>query len=182
MKNAKSFTLIELLISISIFAVIMVTLFSAFRTGIFGLSRIEESALVSETGYIALSRIDKDLRNSFAYSPDDSKFTGKKDSLSFLTLNPNFAYVNYYFSGNKLLRLVRINKDALKTDSETKPKVLAKDVKQIEFVYLYIDPATNKFKETDTWNGASALPSAVRVKLVSEKKEEALFVRTIYLP
>ena len=48
MKIKSAFTLIELLISVSIFAVIMVSLYSAFSTGVLGLGKIEESAAVSD--------------------------------------------------------------------------------------------------------------------------------------
>ncbi len=181
MKYKKAFTLIELLISISIFAVIMVSLYSAFGTGVLGLGKIEESATAYQTGYMILSRIEKDLRNSFAYSADEVKFTGKKDALTFLTLTPEFSLISYSLSGDKLLRLVRINKDALKTDSETKPKALAQNIKQIEFTYFYPDPDTKELKENDNWTDNTAFPTAVRVRLILEKKADAPFVRTIYL-
>ncbi|MDO8662639.1 MAG: prepilin-type N-terminal cleavage/methylation domain-containing protein [Candidatus Omnitrophota bacterium] len=181
MKNEKAFTLIELLISIAIFAVIMVSLYSAFSTGVLGLGKIEESATASQTGYTILSRIGKDLRNSFAYSADEVKFTGKNDALTFLSLTPEFSWVSYSLSGDKLLRLVRINKDALKTDSETKPKVIAQNIKQIEFTYLYTDPDTKELKENDNWTDNTTLPTAVRVRLILEKKADVPFIRTIYL-
>ncbi len=180
MKNKKAFTLIELLISIAIFAVIMVSLYSAFNTGVLGLGRIEASATASQTGYMILNQIDKDIKNSFVYSPDAVKFIGKKNALAFLALTPEFSYVSYSLSGNKLFRLVRINKEALKNDSEIKPKVLAQNIKQIEFTYIYPDPDTKELKETDNWTDNTAFPTAVRVSLILEKKAETPFIRTIY--
>ncbi len=182
MKEEKAFTLVELLISISILAIIMLSLYSAFNTGVLGLRQVEEGALVSESGYLILSRIDRDLRNSFAYYNDDVKFVGKKDALSFLSLTPDFSFISYSLNGNKLLRLIRTNKEAIKADSKTNPRVLAKNVKQIEFTYLAFDPNTKKLKETDSWTDNTALPVAVRITLTLEKKEASPFVRTIYLP
>jgi len=182
MKEEKAFTLVELLISISIFAIIMLSLYTAFNTGVLGLRQVEENAIASETGYLVLSRIDRDLRNSFAYCDVDVKFAGKKEALSFLSLTPDFSFISYSLSGNKLLRLLRTNKDALKADSKTNPRVLAKNVKQIEFTYLALDPNTKKLKETDSWTDNTALPVAVRVTLTLEKKEAFPFIQTIYLP
>lgn len=181
MKNRRSFTLLELLISISIFAVVMLSLYAAFSSGIFGLRRVEEEAVASETGYLALSRIGRDLRNAFAYSADDVKFTGQKNTLSFLTLGPEFTAVSYTLSGNNLLRSAGINKDALNTDSGIKPRVVAKNVKQIEFTYISCDPDTKELTEAGDWNDAAALPVAVRVILTLEKRENAPLSRTIYL-
>jgi len=182
MKNKKSFTMIELLISLSIFAVIMITLLTAFRTGIFGLNRMQESIEASEYGFIALSHINKDLRNSFVYSKEDSKFKGEKDSLSFMTLSPNYSFVNYYLSGNELLRLIRSGQEALKSGSGIKPRVVAKRIKRIEFTYFSSDPDTKQLKETNAWEEPSFMPAAVRIILIPEKTEEAGFTRTIYLP
>ncbi len=181
MRNKKAFTLVELLISISIFAVIMISLYSAFSTGVLSLGRIEESATASQTGYMILSRIERDVRNSFAYSPDEAKFIGNKNSLSFLTLSPEFSYVSYSLNGNKLLRLIRKNKAALENNSEIKPRILAQNVKQLEFTYLSSDPDTKELKESDAWSDNTALPAAIKVNLILENKPGNPYTRTIYL-
>ncbi|MFH0856107.1 MAG: type II secretion system protein GspJ [Candidatus Omnitrophota bacterium] len=182
MRHSKAFTLIELLISLCVFAIIMVTLYSAFNTGVTGLGRIEANATALESGYFTLERIGKDLRNSFAYSSDDSRFSGDNAGLSFLTLGPQFSFIKYSLSGKVLLRLARVNQDALQNASGTKPKILARNVKQIKFTYIYLDPDSKELKETDAWNDTSALPVAVKVNLVLEGKRDAAFTRTIYLP
>lgn len=181
MKKNKSFTLIELLISISIFAIIMTAIYASFNTGVLGIRQIEENSRVLRTAYLVLSRINKDLRNSFAYCDDQVKFAGSKGALSFLSLTPDFSFISYSLDGNKLLRLIRVNKDAFKDDSETKSRVLAKNVKQIEFTYLALNPNTKNIQETDSWSDSAALPLAVRVSLTLEKREASPFVRTIYL-
>lgn len=182
MKKNEAFTLVELLISLSIFAVIMIALYSAFSTGIGGLRKIESSALACESGYFALERINKDLRNSFAYLPDNVKFSGNGAGLSFLTRLPDFSFVKYSLGDKTLFRLVRTNQDALKDSSETKPRILAKNVATASFTYIYPDPASGELKETDIWNDPSALPAAVRVEITLEGKKESPFIRTIYLP
>ena len=182
MKIKSAFTLIELLISVSIFAVIMVSLYSAFSTGVLGLGKIEESAAVSETGYMILGRIERDLRNSFAYSSDDVKFTGDKSGLTFFTLSPLFSCVTYSFSAGKLFRSVRINKDALKIDAQIRLRLLAQNIKQMWFTYLLFDPEAKILHESDTWNDPAVLPTAVRVSFILEKKDNFTFKRTIYLP
>ena len=86
MKLVKALTLVELLIASSIFVVVMVTIYSAFHSGIFGYRNIEETLDVYQTARSILGRINLDLRNSFAYSEDETKFVGEKNKISFLTL------------------------------------------------------------------------------------------------
>ncbi|MCX5715091.1 MAG: prepilin-type N-terminal cleavage/methylation domain-containing protein, partial [Candidatus Omnitrophica bacterium] len=68
MKKTKAFSLVELLIASAIFAVVMVSIYSAFRTGIFGYKNIRENIEIYQSARFILERINLDLRNAFAYS------------------------------------------------------------------------------------------------------------------
>jgi prepilin-type N-terminal cleavage/methylation domain-containing protein len=203
------FTLVELLVASSIFVVVMLTIYSAFHSGIFGYRNIEATIDTYQTARMVLERINLDLRNSFAYSQEESKFQGKNNELSFLTLVDSYqyqedkiiqiqdyAFVSYQLETNKLMRLCRKNQEALKEEekSEIQPEEMASGV-DIEFEYgdIYTGPTGQqeiKFKKSWAVELADekladekrVLPQAVRVNLTIKGKAEQNFARTIYLP
>lgn len=192
MKLVKALTLVELLIASSIFVVVIVTIYSAFHSGIFGYRNIEETLDVYQTARSILGRINLDLRNSFAYSEDETKFVGEKNKISFLTLVDtyrqdkivqDYAFVSCKLGDdNKLVRLCRKNQEALKEDSEIQPEEMADNVEKLNFTYFYFDTADSKLKERDSWDDPKNLPVAVKVSLTIKAKLEQKFERTIYLP
>lgn len=193
MQKTKAFTLVELLIASSIFIVVMLTIYSAFHTGIFGYRNIEEAIDTYQAAGQILGRINLDLRNSFVYAANETKFEGENNRISFLTLVDSYqednavqdyAFVAYTLEGNKLMRLCRINQDSLNNESETEPEEMADNI-GIIFTYFYIDPddpANSSLKEKDLWDDKLKLPVAVKINLTVKGKTESNFQRTIYLP
>lgn len=198
-KNIMAFTLVELLIASAIFLVVMLTIYSAFQSGIFGYRNIEETINMYLSARQILERINSDLRNAVVYSGQDAKFTGNKNEASFLTLvdsfskqadtlNQDFAYVLYKLEGNKFLRLCRKNKDALNEKSETEPDEMSLNIVTISFSYGDIDHTDNSLKFKDSWAGEGAanekvrLPVEVKVKITLKNKINEEFERTIFLP
>ena len=179
----KGFTLIELLISLLIFALVMLSLYFAFSSGTFGFSNIEENTAVFQSASNVLGRLNLDLRNSFPYTADDSKFTGEENKISFLTVaGKDFAQAAYSLEGNNLSRLLKINKDALNEKKEITPAVIANNIKEIHFTYLYLESGNNNLKEKDSWQGADKIPAAVKISLTTSGKINKTFTRTVYLP
>jgi len=193
MQKTKAFTLVELLIASSIFIVVMLTIYSAFHTGIFGYRNIEEAIDTYQAAGQILGRINLDLRNSFVYSANETKFEGENKQISFLALVDSYqedktvqdyAFVSYALEGNKLMRLCRINQDALNNESETKSEEMADNIEVI-FTYFYIDPddpTNNSLKEKGAWDDKVKLPAAVKINLTVKGKTESNFQRTVYLP
>ena len=147
MKKLTGFTLVELLIAASIFVVVMVSIYSAFSAGMFGYKGIEENIKISQIARQILERINLDLRNSFAYSDSDAKFSGAKDSLSFLSLadnynnneiTPTYAFISYKLEGDRLMRLRRVNQEALKETSEIEAEEIGADIEELVFSYADI--------------------------------------------
>lgn len=191
MKKNKALTLVELLIASSIFVIVMVTIYSAFHSGIFGYRNIDENINIYQTARSILERINLDLRNSFTYSTDESKFEGENNRLGFLTLVDSYreenivqdyAYVSYKLGENKFMRLCRKNQEAINDKSETEPEEMASDIDGINFSYGYIDPADKSLKWKESWDNLKALPIAVRVKLTLKNKTKQEFERIVYLP
>jgi prepilin-type N-terminal cleavage/methylation domain-containing protein len=188
MSGKRAFTLIEVLIASSIFAVVMVALYAAFSSGVFGWRNIEEQTEAYQQARHILGRMNLDLRNSFAYASGDAGFSGSGDKISFFaTVDDyqengfirNYALVSYYQQGNKLMRLCRRNSDSLNPASEVKAGEIGSGVERISFTYIYIDKG--KSRESESCDNAKIFPAAVKVKLVLKKKYAYEFERMIYL-
>lgn len=191
MKRPNAFTLVELLIASVIFVVVMTTIYSAFHTGIFGFRNIEEIINTYQTARQILERINLDLRNSFFYSEEESKFTGENNKLSFFTLVdsyqgdkiiPEYAFVAYKLEGNKLMRLCRKRQDALNDKLDIESDEMASNVGEIIFSYGYFGAGSQEIRWKDSWEDKKAFPLAVKINLTIKDKGEQNFQRTIYLP
>jgi len=198
-----SFTLVELLISISIFALIILSLYSAFQTGFLSYNRIDSAFNIYQTARLILNRIDLDLKNAFIYSRDDSRFRGNAGALEFFSIADSFQKgetFSYfcrirYESNNQILnRVFYQNLEAVKEDSVLEGEELSPDVKEISFQYAYKSPDPSKpFDWQDSWpkegdtNQKKDLPLAVKIKLSlieKNKQQEHIveFSRTVALP
>jgi prepilin-type N-terminal cleavage/methylation domain-containing protein len=190
MKKNKAVTLIELLITSAIFVVVMVAIYSAFQTGIFGYRDIEENIQLYQSARQILERINLDLRNSFAFSKDETKFIGSKNEISFLTLVDSFtqdkimqdyALVAYKLEEGKFTRLCRKNQQALNEKSEIEPLEFAENVAELSFSYAALPTSGQSIEWKDSWEDTKKLPTAVRVELTLKNKIRQEFERQIFL-
>ncbi len=188
-KRIKSFTLIELLIATAIFTVVIVSVYSAFTSGLFGYRNINNAINTYQSARLVLGRMNQDIRNSFAYWEDDTKFIGAPGNLSFLTLadtykgdklTMEYAFLRYSLSDNKLMRLCRKGADALKSDSDTVAQQMRADVTELSFGYIDYDDKTKSLKEpVGEWKDTKRLPAAVKINLAINGEQ---FERTVFLP
>ena len=190
-KICKGFTLVELLMASTIFAVVMAGLYSAFRTGIFSYGRIDESISLSQEAAQILDRMNLDIRNSLPYAQEEPRFMGLAQNMSFFTLadvydNENLvrlmARVTYSLANHQLLRSCLTNTDALNENAEPKPEEMASNIEEFSLSYGFLD----KDAKTILWQEAmQVLPSwplAVKVKLTLKEKTQMEFERTIFTP
>lgn len=185
------FTLIELLISSSILAVILVTLYSAFSTGMFGYRNIEENINAYQSARQIMEQIDKDLRNCFAFSDEETKFNGNSTQMSFLAVTDSYnakeitgvySFISYELSDGKLMRLERNAKDCLNKNSQIAPEELPADIEEVIFSYGYLSGPDNALVFKDSWEQVNELPCAVKIKLTLKSKIKTGFERTVFLP
>ena len=191
-KYPKGFTLIEILLATAIFTVVAASIYSAFYSGLFGYRNISEAINTYQGARLILERINRDLRNSFAYSGDDSKFNGGENGISFFTLADSYkegrivkeyAFVSYSLQENRLLRLCRRNEAALNDDSDMEPEEMPVEVSKLSFSYLEFNDMAKSLGETSQWSDSQNMPAAVKVNLaIKGKEKEVEFGRTIFLP
>jgi prepilin-type N-terminal cleavage/methylation domain-containing protein len=197
MRKQNAFTLIELLIVSSIFSVVMLAVYLAFNTGVFGYKHIEENLDAYQAARQILSRINLDLRNSFSLSDAAGRtgFSGSSTELNFLTLvdtfsadnfKREFALVSYKLQADKLLRLCRKNTEALNDKSEIPAEEMAQGL-AIKFSYGYLSLEKQEIVFQDSWGansraGATTLPVAVKISFGLTGIAGQALERTIYLP
>lgn len=182
MKKISGLSLIEILISVSIFSVIILSVYSAFQTGTLSYNKIDSSYNSYQTARSIFNRIESDLKNAYIYSDADSKFSGTSQSLDFFSVNDFYdkngvrqgiCRIKYDFSNPSLKRTLYQKLDATIGNPETASLVeLSGDIKKITFQYALAtaDP-DQPFIWQDAWpeQGIAlqlkTLPLAVEIKL-----------------
>lgn len=154
-RNARGFTLVEVLIALGILTIVMTILYSTFSASSVTAELVEERAdeLASLTG--ALDTIGQEIRGAFEWSP------GQKSRITFTTMtslredpSPGIQTVSYEFDQDRLTRTV------LRTGLDGRPPrtfVLLDGVR---------DPAFSFFdgrQWRDDWPATGRLPAGVRV-------------------
>ncbi len=177
-KKTNAFTLIELLITTVIFAVVVVSLYSAFHAGILSYNRLDSVFNVFQASRMAFNRLELDLRNAFIYSDTDSKFKGTAQALDFFSICDtydkdksyrNVSRMKYELSGNILKRTNLSGLSALDDMADSEPDEMA-DIKEISFKYAFADGnSDNPYSWQDLWpmlvNQKEILPAAVIIRL-----------------
>ena len=192
MKKNNAFTLVELLIAASIYAVVMVGILSAFRSGIFGYGHIDRKLGFSQTRAFVLYRVDADIRNIFSFSKTNSMFDGKAGELSFLTeadfyedgqVRQDVARVAYSFSGNALMRLSRRGKLCFSPDSSEPPDVIWTGLREVSFSYGSTLKPGQALNWSDVWKDPKSLPEAIRLHIVfQDATDQPPLEHIVYLP
>ena len=198
--HQKSFTLIELLIAITIITLIVLSLYSAFSTGILAYKKMDSAFESFQEARIILNRLEADLKNSFAYSKESSSFKGNSQTLDFFNVSQiynkdkqysDICRIKYELFGSSLKRTAFTGLTALTEDENVKPQDFSNSIKNINFEYAYINEGEKKdIIWQNAWpqkdEQAKQLPLAVRVKLLfinTEAKQQKTieFTKTIAL-
>jgi type II secretory pathway component PulJ len=194
----KSFTLVELLIAVTMISVILLSLYSAFNTGILSYKKIDASFDAYQEARAIFNRIEIDLKNSFPYKKDVSLFNGTSEHLEFFTvldiynkdkIDTQICRIKYQFDTNTLKRTAYVAEAAIDNTTEPVPEELSAAVKSINFEYAGIDSSG---KEAFTWQAnwpqdntqGNEMPLAVKAKITlvgrNEKQENLIeFSKTI---
>ena len=156
------FTLIEVLVSVTIFAIVMSILYSTFSTSSANAKIVEGMAddLSSLSG--TLDTFSHEVRGAYSSSESSLEgFSGKKEAVTFITTTPyvrdgepTVQLVSYIFEEDRLIRRT------LRPGSE----------KEVKGEYLLLDgikdPAFSFFDGKgwiDDWPSGNKLPAGVRI-------------------
>ncbi len=202
LRNAnKGFTLLELLISLTILGVIVVIIFGAFRIGIRAWEKGEKDVESRQRQRIVLDLIKRQLASICLSEVKDASqqpllLKGDNKSIEFVSHIPmapgnkfGTVYVKYVVKpkdGGKRERLTFWEKNIVLLDKETDMNDLHEDdffelfpgVQSIAFEYLKggTDEETSQWQET--WDQAidEGFPRAIRVILMEDVEKAPIYV------
>ena len=160
--KGSGFTLVELLVAITIFSAIAVVLYSCFRGGIVSYRRISDEADSQQRLRYVLLNIEKDLKNAFLMT--NIPFEGEDKRISFTSMltdeenaTLNAGRISYYIKQGDnsyvLVRKTQSLQEALSlfaagydTGAELMPglvsgkeEVITEGLSDIRFTYLYAE-------------------------------------------
>jgi prepilin-type N-terminal cleavage/methylation domain-containing protein len=180
-----AFSLIELLIAVTIFSVVSIAIYSTFSSGAAVLHRVKNIDLGQQKILLKTEKLARELREQPGYRKQ--LFWGTKTSLSFpASLNYAPCRITYYFNSSSLclMRVVDELNDILTTEGrvdtefKSKPSVFLSKVNGVKFTYLYLDPKKNEYYWAEEWSG-EYLPIAVKFIITSQNQE---YASTVFLP
>ena len=196
MKMKKTgFTFIELIVAVTIFSIIAVSIYSVFRAGISIWRRTSPLIEASQSFRFFFDTITKDLKNSVPYVKKGVNFEGGNQKISFMAVvgmsgqdipfHMELAKVIYYFDRAKgtVIRAVATRTEGFNEDHAKGMDILnGIEEKDFSFNYCYMITESpteydyewkNNWEDEDRDNGR--IPRGVRVKA-------GQYTKTIFVP
>lgn len=197
-KNNRGFTLLELLIAISLSVIIFVILFASLRLGHKSQEKGTQKAEELQKLRIIGDRITWLIRGTYPFTvkkPDSQKiyFKGDSGSIGFVTTSTDsfgkgpediagLKWVSIFTEndGMKIREKVFFLEDVF-DDSGGKVYVLDPDVKKMELEYLDVPEDKGQGDWVSEWDPADKqyLPSAVKVKITFEFQKKTIVMPEI---
>jgi general secretion pathway protein J len=206
----KAFTLLEVLISVSILAIILTAIYSTYTSSVGVIQSARDAGVVNQTARIVFDRITKDLESAFITSEQpnekirlgmigkDNVIEGRPaDTLDFTALThlaiaktspqTDLCEVGYYLEKDKEnggLILYRrddgIPDEDLLTGGSTYE--LGRNIMGLDIKFY--DAVGNEYKNWDTFEGnpSKDLPSLITIKLTikGQEEKEHVFITTVH--
>lgn len=173
MRKAKALTLIEVMVAVTIFTLLSVSLYS-FLAAAF---KIKRSVSINNRhdfkAKLYLDSLSRELQSSVAYYGDLRDFNATSDNLSFYTIHSEYdeaaiVKLNYFVDGHKLMRQ---SQSAYLEEFDGKANsVFSFD----ELAFAYWD--SNNSTWVDNWQEKSGLPAGVRIQSSFAKKDLEYFI------
>lgn len=187
----EGFTLLELLLAVTIFAIVAIALYSSFYAGVRILRRTEEIMRYHQELRMAMDEISLDLHNTLRTevekeskitlkeSEEDEEpiyyFLGDAKSFNFITLKDLYennrltrqiCNVKYSFKGGKLLRSVRYQSSGFAKGKDEDEELLPGILEDIEVTYSYEgDDEESPPVWLNYWEQEERIPLGVKIKM-----------------
>lgn len=190
----EGFTLLELLLAVTIFAVVAIALYSSFYAGVRILRRTEEIMRYHQELRMAMDEISLDLHNALRTevekeseitlegSEEDEEpiyyFLGDAKSFNFITLKDSYennrltrqiCNVKYSFKGGKggkLLRSVKYQSTGFAKSKDEDEELLPGILEDIEVTYSYEgDDEESPPVWLNYWEQEERIPLGVKIKM-----------------
>jgi general secretion pathway protein J len=174
--KSSGFTLVELIISITILSIITVIIGAAFHLGIQAWEKGEKETGDAQQLRVLSSLLSQQIKSIYPYpikmeDKDEEvvMFKGEPDSITFVTTLTDssfggFKWVQYVFRDGALLY-----KEGLLPDKKIEENIKDKDKEEIIdtnidiFQFSYLSPDDDEWQEE--WNWGEELPDAIKVNI-----------------
>lgn len=191
--SVRGFTFIELILAVSIFAVVAMAVFSTFGSGISAWRKVQEAQKLHQEIRLGLEKMALDLENATSYSQKDDSlnFAGEKDGLSFYSLVENLQSdpvhrqlrkITYSLEDPDLKRLEQTFAESVQETKGKELEVLASGFKRLSLFYCYQQEGEPPYKWKDTWNDAQAIPEGIKIELELSGYEDLVFTKFVFIP
>ncbi len=198
MKNkTNAFTFVELLITIAIFSLLTLALYSSLSTGIIIWKRSKTEVQSLRTIRYLYAQTRNDLESAVSFSM--LNFVGSADQFYFCSLSQTdihtelkqLSKVEYQLAkqGNKVLGLSRtitnIQQGITENSESLSPnKIFMSEVQGMKLEYAYYDANTEKIAWLDSWKEENTLPPAIKFtwKITTRDNETNTYFQYIHLP
>lgn len=191
-------TFLELMLTLTIFAVVAITVYSTFGTGLSAWRKAQKTQQLYQDVRLGLNRIARDLENAVLYSqePKFPNFTGTKSEISFYSLvdtyraipqHPELRKITYSLDeSTQILQRLEQNLPLPEEGEEIEAEAqeaLAEKIAALKFFYCYEDKDDDEsYKWLDTWNNAEEVPQGVKIELALEEAGELPFTKYVFIP
>lgn len=186
-KGQSGFTLLETLLSVTLFAIVMTSSFGVFSMGIQIWKRSQGRSVIERQAVLSLERMGRDIRNTLRvaakkdeFGKDLPEYEGDSTSFSLPAVisgvdkygkaTTQAGSVSYRLNSNG--ELCRAGKTATDIYLNREPacRALVGSVKKLEFQYLLYVSFTKSYSWYDSWKIRDGLPFAIRVNLEIDAK------------
>jgi prepilin-type N-terminal cleavage/methylation domain-containing protein len=163
--NNRGFTLIELIVALTVMMMVMTVAFAAFRTGLNAWERGTKAAERLERRSI----VERLIRRQLPLAMRGNLFQGKTDRLEFVADYSlvdgagDFRQIDYAIEQGRFLYSEKPLLEFVE-DEEPVPSTVLAELKQISFEFLGAD--SQKMPAwVEEWDATNGVPPAVRVRL-----------------
>jgi len=181
MKKKNGFTVIEILVSATIFSIIALGIGSTFLTGMKIWNRLQKDNFLEQQIPLTLEIIAKNLRQSILSS--HIKFSGTEQKISFPCLiGKSIIELTYKFNPqeNSIWQIQADLKDILAKKQTVKEKKILSSLKDLKISYLdFADKKQKEYKWKKTWEKTESMPIAVKFEINTENH---IYAKTVFIP
>jgi general secretion pathway protein J len=185
------FTLLEVLVSMAIFSVVALAIYSAFAGGVSAWRRAQEFSSTYQTARLVLDDMAQELKSAVTISGTD--FVGESRSLSFLTVlqyplgpgrpaDPRITRVTYEAQRDRATAtyaLSRLEASEVEGAPRGETELVVNPISSVEFQYTSKDDQGRIVPWRDTWRVSDAVPLGVKITLVVEGTR---FTKLVFIP
>jgi prepilin-type N-terminal cleavage/methylation domain-containing protein len=190
-RGQQGFTLIELMVSLTIFSVVALAIYSAFASGVGAWRSAREFSSTYQTARLVLDDMARELTNALTLSGSD--FVGEAQRLSFLTVrrppdvngrpaDPRITRVTYEVRRDRAsatYSLARVEATQADGSPGEETELVVSPISRLEFLYTHKDDRGQIVPWKDAWQVSDALPLGVKIILVVG---ETRFTKLVFIP